>query len=507
MFDRRTFLATTAAGAALASARGASAATMARVAVEVNTRERIGDLPHVWEECVGSDRAAITLREEWRDDLRRGVAEAGFKRVRFHGIFNDELGVFGRDIMAMQRKDTGPNWLNLFRVYDGLIANKVAPFIELGFMPSRLASGTRTFGFYNANITPPKSDVEYGAFIKGFTAALVDRYGIEAVREWPFEVWNEPNLAFFWSGDKQRYFDMYKAAATAIKSVDPRLKVGGPATSKTAWLGDFAAWSSANNVPVDFVATHVYAGDNQKEVFGDGPTRSINDVIPDAIAQARRLIDSGPLANKPLWLSEWSSDSPAMIVHTIANTMQHCAGLSQWTLSGMYEELGVDNYMLKEGSMGWPMMISGIARPSFNTYRLLHRLGMQRLAAKGPALASRTAQGKTSVLVWNLAEVAQPGGIPGMTADRNVRGETKTIDLTFSGVSAGKPVTVSYVDWERGSPLPAWRAMGSPQYPKPDQIAALRRASQPVSERLRLSRQSTLSLVLPPEGLALVEFD
>lgn len=504
MFDRRTFLASTAATAALA-ASGAKAADISIETVKVDTRTITGALPHVWEECVGSDRAAITMREEWRQDMRRGVAEAGFKRTRFHGIFNDELGVFGKSILEM-RRNGGPNWLNVHRVYDGLLDIGVAPYVELSFMPGKLASGKTQFGFYNANITPPTSDEEFAGFIKSFTAAMVDRYGLETVRSWPFEVWNEPNLGFFWTADKQRYFEMYKAAATAIKSVDARIQVGGPATSKTAWIGDFGEWCAANNAPVDFFATHVYAGDDQDVVFGKGaPRRNVNDIIPDALANARRTIDSGPFAGKPMWLSEWSSDSPAMIAHVIAGGMAHCAGMSQWTLSGMYEELGVDNYMLKEGSMGWSMMMDGIAKPSFNTYRLLHRLGTQRLAAQGPVLASRGKDGRIAVLVWNLAEVDQPAGIPGMTSERKIRGEAKRVTLQLDGIKGRKNAEVRFVDWERGSPMPAWRAMGSPQYPSRDQIVQLRKASQPVVETRRLDAHGTLTLDLPPEGLALVE--
>ncbi|WP_334186131.1 GH39 family glycosyl hydrolase [Novosphingobium sp.] len=504
MFDRRTFLASSAAAAAL-SAGGARAVGIATETIRVDTRAVTGKLPHVWEESVGSDRAAITLREEWRQDMRIGHAEAGFKRARFHGIFNDELGVFGKSILEM-RRNGGPNWLNVHRVYDGLLDIGVSPYVELSFMPGKLASGKTQFGFYGANITPPNSDAEFAGFIKSFTAAMVDRYGIETVRTWPFEVWNEPNLSFFWTGDKQRYFDMYKAAAVAIKSVDPRIQVGGPATSRTAWIGDFAQWCAANNAPVDFFATHVYAGDDQNEVFGkDAPRRGINDVIPDALANARRTIDSGPFSGKALWLSEWSSDSPAMIAHVIAQGLAHCAGMSQWTLSGMYEELGVDDYMLKEGSMGWSMMIDGIAKPSFNAYRLLHRLGTERLSAQGPVLASRGKDGRISVLVWNLAEVDQPGGIPGMTSERKIRGEAKRIVLKLDGIAGRKAAEVRYVDWERGSPMPTWRAMGSPQYPSRDQVVHLRRASQPVVERRRLDGDGTLILDLPSEGLALVE--
>ena len=504
MLDRRTFLASSAASAAL-SASGVRAAEIVSEIVTVDTRAIAGALPHVWEESVGSDRAAITMREEWRQDMRIGHAEAGFKRARFHGIFNDELGVFGKSILEM-RRNGGPNWLNVYRVYDGLLDLGVSPFVELSFMPGRLASGKTKFGFYDANITPPTSDDEFAGFVKSFTAAMVERYGVETVRSWPFEVWNEPNLSFFWTADKQRYFEMYKAVATAIKSIDSRIPVGGPATSKTAWIGDFAQWCAANNAPVDFFGTHVYAGDDQEVVFGKGaPRRTVNQVIPDALANARRTIDSGPFAGKPMWLSEWSSDSPAMIAHVIANSMDHCKGMSQWTLSGMYEELGVDDFMLKEGSMGWSMMIDGIAKPSFNTYRLLHRLGTQRLAAQGPALASKDKDGRIAVLLWNLAEVDQPSGIPGMTAERKLSGGPKRLTLKLDGVRGRKTAEVRFVDWERGSPMPLWRSMGSPRYPSRNQIAQLRQASRPLVETRRLNADGTLTLDLPAEGLALVE--
>lgn len=231
----------------------------------------------------------------------------------------------------------------------------------------------------------------------------------------------------------------------------------------------------------------------------------MNEVIPEALANARTTIDAGPMAGKPLWLSEWSSDSPAMIAHVIANGMAYCSGMSQWTLSGIYEELGVDDYMLKEGSMGWSMMIDGIAKPSFNTYRLLHRLGTERLGAHGPALASRRRDGSIAILVWNLANVLQPAGIPGMTSERNVQGEARRFRVALNGIQRPKAATVSYVDWERGSPMPTWRAMGSPQYPSPVQIARLREASRPQTQRLQLEADGSLTVELPPEGLAIIE--
>src|SRR5665213_467339 len=116
--------------------------------VTIRGREAAGPLPHVWEECVGSDRAAITLRESWREDITRARAELGIKRVRFHGILNDELGVFTRTI---QDRSGEPNFRNVAEVYDGLVSRGISPLVELSFMPSELASGKAAFGFYQGN--------------------------------------------------------------------------------------------------------------------------------------------------------------------------------------------------------------------------------------------------------------------------------------------------------------------------------------------------------------------
>jgi len=502
-FDRRNVLRLGALGLATLGGIPALAADAPVVPVTIDPGKVLGPLPHIWSECAGSDRAAVTLREEWRKDLGRWVSETGLKRVRFHGIFNDELGVFAPSILN-RGKATAPNFQGVDEVYDGLLARGVDPFIELSFMPSHLASGKTTFGFYNGNITPPKTMESWSDFIRQFTLHLIDRYGIEKVRRWPMEVWNEPNLPFFWTSDQATYFDMYKATVTAIKAIDPAIKVGGPSTAQGAWISDFASYCAANNLPVDFFSTHCYAGDNQEKLFGTNLALPQSQVIPEVVKRCRQQIEASAYAGTPLWLGEWSADSPALIAHIVAGCLPYCQAMSQWTMSSTYEELGVADYVLKEGDMGYGTMVHQIPKMPFNTYKLMHQLGDVRLAAEGPALASRRANGKLSTLVWNLAEVQQPSGIPGMSSNRTVKGEDRTLQVTIAG-AARRNVSVQFVDPQRGSPLPAWRAMGSPQYPRQDQLAILRQAAEiaaPVS--MKLDAHGSLNLPLPAEGLALI---
>ena len=504
-FDRRTFLQGTAMAAAAMAWPKLVNAQASVVPVTIDTRQVTGPLAHIWEECVGSDRAAITLRESWRRDLDRGHREAGIKRVRFHGIFNDELGVYATSML--RRKVDGPNFQNIDQVYDGLLAHGVSPFVELSFMPKQLASADRKFGFYGGNISPPASIEAWADFIKTFVVHLVDRYGLATVKTWPFEVWNEANLPFFWTGTQQQYFELYKATSVAIKSVDAGLQVGGPATARTEWLPELAAYCAENNAPIDFFSTHVYAGDDQNKLFGATDRYPQTEVIPEAMRRARTKIDATSLRDLPLWLSEWSSDSPAMIAYVIANCLPNCQAMSHWVLSGTYEELGVSDYILKEGNTGYSMIAAGgIPKPSFNTYKLLHALGSERLSATGPVLASRRSDRSVAALVWNLSDVVQPSGIPDQTTIRTVNGEAKRYQIEIAGAHAGQRVKVSFVDQERGSAMPAWREMGSPQYLKPEQLNVLRqRAEIPPPTMMKLNATRQITFDLPPEAVALVE--
>ena len=127
--------------------------------------KRARPLPHVWEECVGSDRAIVGLREQWLSDLEIVKRDVGFKSVRFHGLFNDEMGVWPPG--AKQ-----PNFLYVDMVFDAMLERGVRPFVELSFMPVDLASGRSTAFFYKGNTSPPNHLAEWAELIRNFRRAL-----------------------------------------------------------------------------------------------------------------------------------------------------------------------------------------------------------------------------------------------------------------------------------------------------------------------------------------------
>ena len=129
-------------------------------------------------------------------------------------------------------------------------------------MPNDLASGKKTVFWYKGNITPPKDYKKWDDFIKNMVEHWQDRYGKNEVKSWYFEVWNEPNLNIFFSGNMAEYFKLYQETANTIKSVSQDYKVGGPATAGNAWIPQIINFCTTNKVPIDFISTHTY-GVNQ----------------------------------------------------------------------------------------------------------------------------------------------------------------------------------------------------------------------------------------------------
>ncbi len=162
----------------------------------------------------------------WLEHLKLAHEACGFKYVRFHGLFHDDMFVY----------QGGPgkpryNWQYVDDLFDRILAIGVRPFVELAFMPQPMAFGTRTTFWWKANTSPPKDNAQWADMVGQFLKHCIARYGKDEVRNWYFEVWNEPDLQGFWDGTKTQYFEFYMATAKAVKAVDPSLRVGGPATS------------------------------------------------------------------------------------------------------------------------------------------------------------------------------------------------------------------------------------------------------------------------------------
>ncbi len=449
----------------------------------------------------GSGRAILSLRESYRRDLRDVKRATDFKYVRFHAILHDEVGVYDEDASGHSLY----NFSYVDQIYDGLLENHVRPFIELSFMPRKLASEQTFQAFwYKPIVAPPKDWDKWGDLIAHFTQHLVDRYGVAEVSQWYFEIWNEPNLDF-WAGDpkEQTYYHLYDIAARAIKGVSPQLRVGGPATAQAAWVDRFIRHCSENHVPVDFVSTHVYGNDSAKDVFGTDETIPRTQMVCRAVRKVHEQVAASALPKLPLIWSEYNAsyknepdvtDAPFM-GPWLADTIRQCDGLvemmSYWTFSDVFEEQGV----VKQPFYGGYGLIAedGLPKPAFNAFKLLHGLGTQRLANDSPSvLVTRKANGRLAIAVWNLYLPEEAG-------------HAETVRLEFKGAAAPQSALISRLDSNHGSLLPAYRAMGSPVDPTAAQIAELRRAAELPPPKRESVPHGHLTLVLQPQSLALIE--
>lgn len=458
--------------------------------------------PHFWEKAFGSGRAILALRESYRNDLRELKKVSDFQYLRFHAIFHDEVGVYDED----DKGNPVYNFSYVDQIYDGLLANGVRPFVEISFMPNKLAlrQDVHPFG-YKQIVSPPKDYAKWDGLIRAFAQHLVERYGVDEVAQWYFEVWNEPNIDF-WSGEPKQatYFKLYDHTARALKAVSPRLRVGGPATAAADWVPAFLTHVVKENVPVDFVSTHGYADDTVENLFHTKQDIPLQQRVCRAIGKVHGEIKASPMPSLPLMWTEWNVPSfgdkykardTIYVGAALADDIRQCDGLvdilSYWTFDDVFEENGVVRKPFY-GGFG-TIAAGGIKKPAFYAYALLHKLGEERLA--NPAknvLVTRRKDGTVVVAVWNVV-------------DPDKQGATQTLTLRFKGVPAATRVTVHRVDATHGNVLTAYEAMGKPRYPTQKQIADLNRASALGAPQNATLKNGELRLEVPVNGLVLLE--
>ena len=276
-----------------------------------------GNLNTMFKECIGAGRANEGLRADWQEQLILVKKECDFKYIRMHGLLTDDMGVYKED------KNGKPeyNFQYIDVLYDFLLSIGMKPFVELGFMPSALASGSQTIFWWKGNVTPPKDYKKWEDLIRNLTIHFTERYGVDEVKSWYFEVWNEPNLDGFWAGSQKEYFKLYTHTVQAIKSVNKDYRVGGPATAGSAWEPEMIDFCNKQNLPIDFISTHSY-GVKQGYLDEFGNTGTILDKhlmsVSGDVIRSREEIAQSTMPNLELHYTEWSSS------YTPADPMHDC---------------------------------------------------------------------------------------------------------------------------------------------------------------------------------------
>ena len=378
-------------------------------------------------------------------------------------------------------------------------------------------------------MTPPADYEEWDDVIRQFAEHLIERYGKEEVEQWPFEVWNEPNLNFFFDGTQEDYFTLYEHTARALKSVDENLKVGGPATSINAWIPEFKSYCAEHNVPLDFITTHHYPSDDPLSTMGmNGPgtkgkmfdeetMKMLANMTPEQIQEMMAKFmapkeNTNPrdilfqmtkkakeeAGDLPLYYTEWNgskeydtSYQAAFIAQTLAYNEGLVEGYSYWTVSDIFEEMG-----MKPGPFKNEFGIQtnhGIPKPSYRMFQILHEAGDRRLSVEG---SHRTAEvlalkkeKEVMVIVYNHD-----------LERKDIKAEDVTLKLEGKIASVKKAV----IDEKHCNPLAAWEEMGSPAYLKNEQVETIRKASELVWEEVGAeckAEETELTLTALPESV------
>jgi len=466
-----------------------------------------------WKNAIAVGRAYELLRDDVLEHLRLAQREIGYRYCRFHGLFHDEMGVVGR------RADGSLafRWHQVDKVYDALLGMGLRPFVELNPMPSALASGTETIFDWKMNVTPPRDYKEWEELVEAFVRHLVDRYGLDEVKTWYFEVWNEPNLPGFWTGTKEEYWQLYAASARAVKRVNAALRIGGPASSKANWIGDILAHTAAAGLPLDFLSTHLYPQDEYVTYPGRaGSPHAPGAFFADTVRQVQEEVAAAGRSDLEIHWSEWNtlSASPTGEVNWVHNPSvdslfgaavvcrncveldDACDTLCWWVASDIFEECGMPH---AEFSCTYGLTtIHGVPKATFRAFEFLNRLRgpVLDLACDAPlppgcgAVATR--EGETlRILLWHQI-------VPEVSSQAAWKGR-----LPLPAHPEGAVSIESRIAAGQGSAWETWKAMGGPQTLSPEEMRLVRAASAP-SCRL-VTAEEAWEFSLAPGEVCLLE--
>ena len=473
--------------------------TSDRIELTVDGTRPAGPLHHAWEELINSAELV-----GWRDKVCGLHDELGMKRMRVHGIFCDDLGVCREGPGGIEY-----NWSGVDAVLDGIRANGFAPWIMLSYMPRALAANPRQKLHSRFFSSPPRDYAQWADLVRALTVHLIERYGRDEVLSWYFEVWNEPDLhlrmADYWHGTLEDYFRLYDAAADALKSVHPGLRVGGPGAGTLptieAFLRHVTQWSRHRSL--DFLSMHLY---------GSG------------LVDLRPLLKRYGLEHVKVHYTEWGisgrKDDPihdlpyaaAWIARVLIESRGQMEVAGYWT-----GEDAIEGQPQKAPFAGGYGLAAGhgLHKPAFWSFALLHRLGQDQLAVEGSGdgfggcvhgLAACRGRDSIQILVSNATY--DQGKARGSAELR------RHVDVRVKGLARGAwRIRHFRADAAHSNVFGWWERAGRPGRPSEAELAALRACDrlEPYEADFEAEPDAAgglrLSFELPMPAVSLIEIE
>jgi xylan 1,4-beta-xylosidase len=528
-----------------------AAAAHAQVTVQVDVSKPEGALTHSWA-MFGYDEPNYTYSANGLKLLRElAQADRNPIFVRAHNLLTSGDGTgslkWGSTNAYTEDAQGRPvyDWKIIDRIFDAYRDAGVRPLVEIGFMPEALTTGPAPYRhdfprgpIFTGWSYPPKDYAKWGELVFQFAKHLRERYGDAYVRTWLWEVWNEPDIPY-WHGTAEEFFRLYDVSADAVLRAVPFVQVGGPdstgpaSPNAEAFLHAFLEHcahgtntaTGKTGSPVAFISFHPKG----KAQWADGHVRM-------GLAEQLRASETGfkIVASFPEW-----RNTPVILGE---NDPEPCAGCSpkdhpednyrNGPLYAAYSavdfihtmEAAKRNGVVLKGMVTWAFQFdnqpvfagfrdlatAGIDKPVLNGFRTLGLLGDTRVSATSSDAAQEVERnGVPKPVVEALAArgTNEAAVLLVHYRDDDIPTPDARVSLSFSGLPGQVTVERFRVDRKHSNAFEAWKAMGSPERPTPEQYRRLEAAGQLQREARTISAKGgvvQLKETVPIEGIELV---
>ncbi len=446
--------------------------------------------------CVGTGRIGLALQAEYQSQLKLVQEEIGFQHIRGHGLFSDDMAIYQEYETASGEKRAEYNFTYLDLVMDSYRRLGLRPFLELGFMPQKLASGKQTIFYWKGNTTPPADYDAWCGLVTATLKHLMERYGDSEAVTWPIEVWNEPNLPGFWeNADMEEYLKLFERTFRAIKALDTRFQVGGPAicgVRDAFWIRSFLEFCRDKGIAPDFVTRHHYTTevpeheghygyaaltDAERGFANLQTTRDVIDSFPEFRGLKTHLTEfnTSYIPNCPLHDTNQNAAYMALQLSRLGDVNE---SYSYWTFGDIFEEQGVP-FTPFHGGFGL-VANGGIPKPTFWTFAFFKQLEGKCIHRSGDMIVMDKGKGSYCGVAWNCGTTRM---------DRE-------LELTFElpAADAGEYALITrLVDEDTCNPLRLWHDMGEPSSLSEKQKKLLKDSARPFVSSRRIGTQEAVS--------------
>lgn len=509
-----------------------------RVDIQIDASLKTGQLKPFWASQI--IHPTEFLLTEWGKNFVEMITDAGAAR-QYIRIYNQPEKAI--------RKDSKGNFYYDWHFFDEmaeiiLLSGNKLKIVFFG-MPFELAAypesvKKRPYGGLVC-ISPPKDYKMWEALCADFTRHVIQKYGLEEVKQWTFRCWNEPDHGGFWhKADLPEYLKLYDHFAKAIKEVHPDIQIGGPALTSTGTYNKpenlemfFEHIANGTNhatgqkgSPIDFVAIHTYGGSGA----GGGPGRQypeVNYLIEQHVRYADMRDKYPELRNIPIHVEEWGEASGGTTgvdkkpTADIRNSQYSAAFLAAWVerhvrmqqendrkiegftfCSSGYETLATHDFM------GYRTLHTrnGFQKPILNAYRMLDKLDSELVSVDTSAdkyitsFATRD-NDKISILVINYQHEHPFND-----------GQTRLVSLHVAPPwDLPENIIVNHwrIDNKHSNAYTVFKELGSPEIPNPMEIDLIKgkmglEMLEP-PQQIKKAQKINLKFYLPCNSVSLIE--